>query len=332
MKKIAILCLTLALTIGAQAQLGGLGGRIGNSVRKSVEKKVEEKAKQKAEQEVDKALDKAFGLDNSQQSKQIDRTNVGNSTANATVENSLEEGKIPTPEEVMNSVPSLPSEKNIADYLCEQSRENPNAFRIMANPTVAFMTQMGVAAASGAVSMFASAGSGHILYYDEALLKELGIDENEFEKMSDVEKEKLANKYASELQERYLRTAEMLGSDKNYNDMLEHYNEVERVIEELYTKAEDRCKEIWKSKYAGKEDLCGYYRDAVPIYYNAITEAMKIRKTRQLDIAKKIDNYVQKLADSHRGEVYAGFYNQGGVCATSYVGDAARLLSISDPR
>jgi hypothetical protein len=330
MKKIAILCLTLALTIGAQAQLGGLGSRIGNSVRKSVEKKVEDKAKQKAEQEVDKALDRAFGLDKNQQSQQIDRSSVSKPRVND--DNTIEEGKIPTPEEVMNSVPSFPTEKNIADYLCEQSRENPNAFRIMANPTVAFMTQMGLAAASGAVTMFASAGSGHILYYDEALLKELGIDEKDYENMSEAEKEELARKYSEELKERYLRTAEMLGNDKQYNEMLDQYNEIDNKIEELYTNAENKCKEIWKGKFAAKEDLCGYYHEAVPIYYTAVTEAMKMRKAKQLDIAKKIDIYVQKLADSHRGEVYAGFYNQGGVCATSYVGDAARLLSISDPR
>lgn len=323
MKKVAILSLVLALTFGAQAQFGNLG----NAIKKGVEKKVEQKAKQKVEQEVDKALDEAFGLRKQDNEKTItERQQVSRET-----EEPSNDG-IPTPEQVMATVPPMPTYQNIADYLCEQSHDDPSMLKLLANPTTAFITKMATAAASGYISMFGSSGSGHILYYDEVLLRELGVTDEAYEAMTEAEKEALASKYSAEIQDRYLRTAEMLGNDEGYGKLQNQYGEIESEIEKLYTEAEETCRDLWTKKYAEKGDKCGYYRDAVPVYYKAINDAMKIRKSRQLALAKDIDKYVQKLADKHRGEVYAGFYNQAGLCATSYVADAARLLSISDPQ
>ena len=141
MKKLSILCLAMALVFGAQAQFGNLG----KSVQRSVEKKVEKKAMQKADQEIDKALDKAFGLDKSQQQKSESKSDVQRETPSA----DIEDGKLPTPEDVMASVPALPSYQNIAEYLCEQNRENPRPLKLMTNPTTAFLTNMAIAAASG---------------------------------------------------------------------------------------------------------------------------------------------------------------------------------------
>lgn len=329
MKKISVLILTLAFIFSAQAQLGNLG----NAVRRNVEKKVEQKAKQKADKEIDNALDKAFGLD---KDKDINKTK-DNKTLEETGERETKEGQIPTPEEVMASVPQLPSFQNISDYLCEQNRENPRTLKMLTNPMTKFLTQMGLAAASGYVTMMNNSGAGAIYGYDKELFEELGITEEAYEKMSETEKEELSKKYAVELQERYIRTAEMLGNDEKYQMLLEEYNEIEKEIEETYNKADENCRAIWKKTNDGKqkaseEDICRYYNDAVPIYYKAVTQAMKLRESRQLNIAKKIDEYVQMLAKERRGEVYAGFYNQAGLCATSYVGDAARLMSISDPR
>lgn len=327
MKKFTVLCLAMALFFGAQAQFGNLG----NAVRRNVEKKVEQKAKQKAEKEVDKALDEAFGLNQKQDNSQIDIKDSKKENGE------VSEGKIPTPEEVMATVPELPSHKNIAEYLCEQNRENPRTLKMLTNPMTGFLTKMAVAAASGYVTMMSQPGTGNIYYYDKALLEDLGINEEEYENMSEKEQQELANKYAAELQERYLHTAEVLGNDEKYQKMLDRYNAIEEEIETIYTKADEQCKAIWDKKYGkvknvSEDDMCNYYSEAVPVYHKAVTEAMKIRKERQLAVAKEIDEYVKKVADSHRGEVYAGFYNQGGLCATSYVGDAARLMSISDPR
>lgn len=325
MKKFTVLFLAMALFVGAQAQFGNLG----NAVRRGVEKKVEQKVKQKVEQDVDKALDDAFGLNKKQESQ------VQNEKPVQTEEG--KEGQIPTPEEVMALVPQLPSYQNIADFLCEQNRENPRTLKLMANPMTAFLTKMAVAAASGYVTMVNNSGAGAIYGYDEALFEELGITEDSYNNMSDKEKEALSQKYALELQERYIRTAEMLGNDEKYQNMLDDYNKIESEIEDNYNKAEEKCRAIWDRIRGGKQnttesDMCNYYNEAVPVYYKAVTEAMKIRKERQLRSAKKIDDYVHMLAKERRGEVYAGFYNQAGLCATSYVADAARLTSISDPR
>ena len=327
MKKISVICIALALMFGAQAQIG----RLGNAIKKGVEKKVEQKVQQKVEKEVDNALDDALGL------KQQTNTTEPQQDMYKGESGEAKEGQLPTPEEVMASVPQLPSYQNIADYLCEQNRENPRTFKMLTNPMTAFLTKMAVAAASGYVTMVNNSGAGALYGYDEALFEELGINEKEYENMSEQERQELAAKYSAELQERYIRTAEMLGGDDTYNSLQDKYTSIEKEIEEIYNKADESCKSIWSKKYAGKKqvsesDMCDYYGEAVPVYYKAITEAMKIRKSRQLDIAKKIDNYVQELAKERRGEVYAGFYNQGGLCATSYVGDAARLMSIPDPR
>ena len=334
MKKISVLLLALALVFGAQAQFGRIGNAVKKGVEKGVEKTVEKKAQQKAEQEVGRALDNAFGIKPQPTENKIQKENLEKEDS---PKSETKEGQIPTPEEVMATVPQLPSYQNIAEYLCEQNRENPRTLKMLTNPMTKFLTQMGLAAASGYVTLMSQPGTGNIYYYDQALLEDLGINEEEYEKMSETEQQELASKYAVELQERYIRTAEMLGNDAKYQGMLEKYNAVEEEIEKIYTKAEEECKIIWQKGYSLKKqpsenDMCSYYGEAVPVYYKAITEAMKIRKSRQLNIAKKIDLYVQELAQKRRGEVYAGFYNQGGLCATSYVADAARLMSIPDPR
>lgn len=334
MKKISVLLLALALVFGAQAQFGRIGNAVKKGVEKGVEKTVEKKAQQKAEQEVGRALDNAFGIKQQPTEAKVQKENLDKEDS---PKSETKEGQIPTPEEVMATVPQLPSYQNIAEYLCEQNRENPRTLKMLTNPMTKFLTQMGLAAASGYVTMMSANGTGALYYYDEALLEELGIEGEKYENMSEKEKEALAQQYAAELQERYMRTAEMLGSDDKYQKMLNDYTAIDKEIEEIYNKAEESCKALWSGKYAGKSkvsenDMCDYYGEAVPVYYKAITEAMKIRKDRQLGIAKDIDTYVQDLAKERRGEVYAGFYNQGGLCATSYVADAARLMSIPDPR
>lgn len=155
--------------------------------------------------------------------------------------------------------------------------------------------------------------------------------------MSEDEQKELATKFAAELQDRYLRTAEKLAADEEYNKLMEKYTAIEDEIQKKYDEADSLCREFWKQNYGAKEnpsenDMCEYFRKAVPMQYKPVIEAMKTRKARQLPIAKQMDEYVQKLAKIYPTEVYAGFYNQGGICATAYVSDAARLTMLSDPR
>ena len=310
MKKILTLTMVLVFALGAQAQIGGLvGGAVKRGIQKSVEKK----------------MDEALG-NNQQQSRETAQPQDNNTAAQVEDEGD----HIPTPEEVMAMVPKIPTYQNIADYLCEQSRESPRMLKLMANPTTTFLTQMTIAAANGYVTMVASNGTVYSL--DEQMRSELGITEEQYEAMSEEEQQALARRYAEERNQRYARTVEVLAEDKQYNELLDQYNAIEDQIRKLQDDAEAECRQAWNDKHAASGDLCAYYRDAVPIYHRAVLGGMDIRKKQQLAVAKKIDERVQTLAKQRPHDVFAGFYNMGGLCATAYVSDAAILTSIPDPR
>lgn len=311
MKKVIVLVIALTLTLGANAQLGGL---VRKAVQTGIEQKLGVKPLEQKEKEVQK--DRTDGMQKNTEK---------------------EEDHIPTPEEVMAMVPQIPAPQQLAEYACEQNRANPRTLKMLTNPTTTFLTQMVVATASGYVVMMGGNKPGSLYTFDEQLLKEFGITEDQYEAMSEEEQQKLATEYAAELQDRYLRTAEKLASDESYNKLMDQYTTIEGEITKKYDEADSVCREMWQKRYGTKEspsesDMCDYFKNAVPIQYKAVIDAMKIRKTKQLAVAKQIDEYVNKLAKLYPTEVYAGFYNQGGICATAYVSDAARLTSLSDPR
>ena len=308
------LTIVLAMALGAQAQIGGLvGGAVRKGIQKSVEKKVEQK------------MDEALNNNNQQQ------TTTPKEPANTQSNQVEEEGDhIPTPEEVMAMVPKIPTFQQLSDYLCEQSSDNPRMLKLLANPTTSFLTQMAVAVASGYVTMVASGGTIYTL--DEQMRAELGITEEQYDAMSEEEQQALARQYAEEINQRYARTVEVLANDKQYNSLLDEYNAIEDKIRGLQEEAADESRKAWTEKHSATGNLCAYYRDAVPIYHRAVLSGMEMRKKMQLSIAKKIDERVQTLAKQRPHEVFAGFYNMAGLCATAYVSDAAILTSIPDPR
>lgn len=308
MKKVLVLIVSLTLTLGSQAQLDGL-------VRQTVKKGLEQKLSLK------------------QQPKKVNDQSM-DSQKNRAEE---EKGAIPTPEEVMAMVPAIPQAQHLADYICEQNRANPRTLKLIANPTTAFMAQMVTAMASGYVVMMGAGQPGSVYAFDEQLLKEFNITPEQYEAMSEEEQQELAVKFADELKERYYRTSERLMSDETYNNLMEQYRKIEEEIQNKYSDVDSLCSDMWKKKMGSKEnpsedEMCEYIRVAVQMQYKVVLEVMKIRKLRQLEVAKKIDAYVQELAKAQPNEVYAVFFNQGGLCATSYVSDAARLTSMSVPR
>lgn len=311
MKKTLALIVALVVAFGAQAQIGSL---VGSAVRKGIQKSVEKKVEQK--------MDEALGNNQQQGNPQQQESSP------AQVEN--DEDHIPTPEEVMAMVPKIPTYQQLSEYLCEQSRDNPRMLKLMANPTTTYLTQMAIAAANGYASTVASNGSIYTL--DEQLRAELGITEEQYEAMSEEQQQALARQYAEELNKRYARTAEVLAEDKQFIALLDEYNAIEDEIGKLHSDAEEACRAAWTEKHSANGDLCAYYRDAVPVYHRAVLQGMDIRKQRQLAVAKRIDERVQTLAKQRPHDVFAGFYNMGGLCATAYVSDAAILTAIPDPR
>ena len=324
MKKLLILTMSLAIAFCAQAQLGGLvGGAVKKGLQKSMEKKVEQTVEQKA--------DELLGVKNNQQDNR--NTNTTDNQQQSQQTSVEDENHIPTPEEVMAMVPKIPTFQQLSDYLCEQSRENPRMLKLLANPTTTFLTEMMAAMASGYVTMMAGNGAWNIYTMDEQLRKDLGITEEQFEAMSEEEQAELARKYRAELEVRYATTMEVLAEDSKYNKLTEEYNEIEDQVGKLHSEAEEECSKIWKDKYADQVgDRCAYYRDAVPVYYKAVTQGMEVRKNKQLAVAKQIDERVKELAKQKPDKVFAGFFNMGGLCATAYVTDASLLTAIPDPR
>ncbi|MBR4230330.1 MAG: hypothetical protein IKR83_06430 [Bacteroidales bacterium] len=315
MKKILTVMMALVLTFGAQAQIGNL---VGSAVKKGLQKGIEKKVEQK--------VDEALGTKNNQQQETV----TPKQNDNNTVVSEEPGDHIPTPEEVMNMVPKIPTFQQLSEYLCEKNRENPRTLKLLANPTTTFLTQMTVAMANGYVATMASNGSIYTL--DKQLMDDLGITEEQYNAMSEEEQQALARQYASELEERYRRTAEVLATDDIYIKLMDEYNAVGDKVDGMHKEAEEACARIWTDKYSKTNDICAYYREAVPIYYKAVMDGMDMRKKQQLTIAKKADERVQKLAKQHPHEVFSGFYNMGGLCATTYVSDAALLTNIPDPR
>ncbi len=318
MKKALVLIAVLGFAFATQAQIGNL---IGSAVKKGIEKSVEKKVEQTVEQKTDELLGKSDNTATNNQEQ---------GSANEASASTSEKDGVPTPEEVMAMVPKMPTFQNIADYLCEQSRENPRTLKMLANPTTTFLAKMAVTLANGYVTMFA--GENTIYALDAQLLDDLGITQEEYDAMTEEEQQALAQRYAAELEERYVRTTNALANDKRYTKMVEEYNTIEDQIRELQTKAEATCHQLWSDKHAASGNICDYYRDAVPECYKAVLQGLQMRKETQLDVAKRIDDYVAKLAKEKPHEVFTGFFNYAGLCATAYVTDAALVTSIPDPR
>lgn len=306
MKRLVIIIAALSLAFGANAQIGSL---IGGAVKKGIQKKVEQK------------VDEALGVKNNQQQSD-------NPTSQPQEQAKEESDHVPTPEEVMAMLPKLPTTQNVAEYLCEQSRESPRMLKLATNPTTLFLTNMGIAMANGYVTMMAGNGNGSYLALDEQLRNELGIDEEKYEAMSEEEQQELARKYAAEIEKRQLSTAEKLASDKKYTSIMEQYTAIEDEIGRTMAEADTACAKLWREKYAATGDKCAYYREAVPLRYKAVLQCMEIRKMRQLPVAKQADDRIVELTKQYPAEVFSGFVCNGGVCATAYLTDAALMTTI----
>lgn len=310
MKKIVILLAMLTVASFSQAQIGSAIGK---------------RLKEKASQTINNALG------NNQNQSQEQEQKGDNNKAASDKDDEL------TPEKVMAMVPQMPQPQQLAEYLCESRRANPRTLKVLANPTTNYLVQLAVAGAGGYATMASQNGYGRYYAFDEQLLKEFGVTQEQYDAMSEEEQQKLALKYASEMEDRYYKTIERLGKDEKYQKLMEQYNDIESHIEKLYSDADSVCLDSWQKKYGGKDnpsedDVCAYYRQAVPGFYNAVVQGMRMRKTQQMAVAKQIDDYVQTLSKLYPNEVYAGLYSQQSLCAASYVADAARVTAMSDPR
>lgn len=310
MKKIVILLAMLTVASFSQAQIGSVIG-----------KKLKEKASQ--------TLNNALGGNQNQTQSKSDETSTTPKTSDKDEEM--------TPQKVMEMVPTMPQPNQLAEYLCESHRANPRMLKMVANPTTTYLTQLAAAGVGSYATMAGQNGYGRYFAFDDQLLKEFGVTQEQYDAMSEEQQQELAMKYAAEMEDRYYKTVERLGKDEKYQKMIEQYNGIEDRITKIYNDADSVCRDAWQKKYGSKEnptedDMCSYYRQNIQTYYNAVLNGMRIRKTEQMALAKQIDTYVQSLAKIYPNEVYSGLYSQQSVCAMSYVADASRVTSMSDPR
>ena len=309
MKKIVLLLALLSLASFSQAQIGSAIG-----------KKLKEKASQ--------TINNALGNNQNQNQNQKDETPITSPSDN--------DEEI-TPQKVIEMVPTMPQPNQLAEYLCESHRANPRTLKMLANPTTTYLAQLAAAGAGSYATLAAQNGYGRYFAFDEQLLKEFGITQEQYDAMSEEQQQELALKYAAEMEDRYYKTIERLASDEKYQKMIEQYNNIEDQINKIYNDADSVCRDSWQNKFGSKpnpteDDMCNYYRQNIQTYYNAILKGIRIRKTEQMAVAKQIDTYVQSLAKLYPNEIYSGLYSQQSVCATSYVSDASRVTTMSDPR
>ncbi len=309
MKKIVLLLALLSLASFSQAQIGSAIG-----------KKLKEKASQ--------TINNALGNNQNQNQNQKDETPITSPSDN--------DEEI-TPQKVIEMVPTMPQPNQLAEYLCESHRANPRTLKMLANPTTTYLAQLAAAGAGSYATLASQNGYGRYFAFDEQLLKEFGITQEQYDAMSEEQQQELALKYAAEMEDRYYKTIERLASDEKYQKMIEQYNNIEDQINKIYNDADSVCRDSWQNKFGSKpnpteDDMCNYYRQNIQTYYNAILKGMRIRKTEQMTVAKQIDTYVQSLAKLYPNEIYSGLYSQQSVCATSYVADASRVTTMSDPR
>ncbi len=301
--------------------------QIGNIVGKKIKEKAEKTIGKAVDKAIDNATDDILGKEDKTSKNQDD-------SKTETVSGSKDNDKI-TPEKIMSNVPKMPTQQQVAEYLCESQRANPRTVKMLTNPTTAFLAKNTVVSLGGYSATLAN-GDTRYFELNEQILSEIGITQEQFDAMSEEEQQEISRKYADELEKRYYKTMERLGRDEEYNRLFEEYNKFEDEIVKIYNRSDSLCRDIWKTKFSNKsnpseEDVCAFYRAAMPIHYKAVLDAMELRKNKQLAVAIEIDNYVEQLAEKHPEEVYAGLYNQALLCASAYSSEAFRVTTLTLP-
>ena len=318
MKKPVALLLAVAVLLGAQAQVR----------RVTAESKAPDK---KLAVQSDKSLDSY--IDKHKQASQA-TTDARHDEAKAS---KAKQDKDLSPKALIATIPELPEPQDVAKYLCEKSNAESSQLKRMTNPTAAFLAKIAASPAMGYAQMLDKSETGMLFYMDKVMLEEFGIESKDYAAMSEKERKELATKHADEIQERYLRTVETIGNDVYYTELFNKYSNLDKEIESMLEEAYGKCKSMGEKlssnmKSISEKDLCEYYRTAAPICHKAVAAAMELRVTQQLPIAQELDTYIQKLAEEHRGEVYAAFFDYSGLCVSAYAKDASRLADIPEPR
>lgn len=324
MKKVVLLLAVMSLTLGANAQLGGLLNAAAKSAKKSIEKRMDK--------EVDTLTNQAAeGVKNAIFSK-LGISRPSTTTAATSADGTSARTAAVSPKDYMSQLPNFPTDDQIADYACIMSKDSPSALKMITNPVAAYLAKVAMMTsnAAGSVSTMTEERAAQVEENYKKLIEDFyGVSAEELEKMSEEEIQALTYKkmYGEGTLEVTNKTAEMIAP---VQAMMDEYNAVSDKIDAIFAKADEECQVIWDSKYKTESQLCTYYKDAAPVYSEAVRQAMETRRTEQMKLAEKMDkeiaDYVAKNPTSNADQV-----NYTYLTMIAYLSDAARISTIYQP-
>lgn len=240
----------------------------------------------------------AKGLINNAINQAADRAGL-NQGQEQTADNSQKQNSAQTPEEkpltaeeIMASMPALPTAAQIAEYEVLK-HNNASSFKLMLNPTATFQTQLMLSLAAGGGSMYSEMVTDYgMAAYGPlgGMLDAYGITYEQYAAMSEEEQEALATRYANDQlraagvnytadqienlsEEEQAVVAQkiqayqynlMLASSeesaklfesaegKRWTELHDRYDAISSEIDSLYEVASEQCRTIWEKKYASR--------------------------------------------------------------------------------
>lgn len=239
---------------------------------------------------ISQAADKA-GLNQGQNQQSQSQNQTGAKDRNFGSSQSSDEKPL-TPEEIMASMPALPTAAQIAEYEVLK-HNNASAFKIMLNPTATFQTQLALALAAGGSSMYTElASDANLAAYGPIgdMLAAYDLTMEQYSAMSEEEQEALANRFANDqlraaginyttdqlenlseaeqevvarqmqaYQYNYMMAKAEESSKlfetpegKRWNEIHDLYEAVSSEIDSLYDVVSEQCRALWEAKYAAR--------------------------------------------------------------------------------
>lgn len=284
MKKLVVIVMALvAVSFTANAQLGGV---VGGALKKAASKTIDKT--------IDKTVDKTTDKVSTAASDAILGHLGLKKNANAATPDAADvEAKPLTPEEAMALMPSLPTEKQVVDHLGYERKQA--TLKLIASPVSKYVAQLTAATMRVTSESVNSAAVQAAAAEDEmmaSILQKYGLTREQFESMSDEEKEAFSKRYADDMlkemgvgytvdqlenmsesereaaqqqmqttmmakafeqaQQTPAVTAYETPAAKNFLDVFSKYHDFNDAADAFFDKAKEQAREIWETKYAAK--------------------------------------------------------------------------------
>ncbi|MBP5535755.1 MAG: hypothetical protein J6X62_03090 [Bacteroidales bacterium] len=317
MKKSLFLIAAMVLaSASVQAQLpSALAKKALNATKKAVEKQVDKT--------VDKAADKAVDA----------ATNALVGDVQGELDSIGADSNLYSPERIFAKAPAMPPQAKVTEYLREHVKEHPSQAKLLMNPVTKYLTTLNIRivdVASNVTNLNDEESKAVADAIDKGFQDTYGVTPEQWEQMTDEQRQALV--YEAALKQ------SMATSGKTTSQAYNDYFAAEDKIAGILSAAEEACRKIWQDKYAAKltannyEELVGqYYVEAVPVHYKALQEAMQVRKTEQLDAAKRLDAENASQASKSGNQSLASVSRYAQAVALAYLSDGNKIVTCYRP-